>query len=121
MRRDDNGISWSDHPLIESQPNVCAICQERIIHGQRYRDRGGGEHVKKDRYAHEYCIYSWKDEEDAWLYLSDNFTIDKHCVIRAKPDYEPEEKDFSAIDYLWTEWDYGYEPKPSTVQKASKE
>jgi hypothetical protein len=50
----------------------------------------------------------WEDDSVALAQLGTNFTI-RAGVIRACAGHEPSPDDFSAIDYLCQEWDYGYE------------
>lgn len=51
----------------------------------------------------------WKNPETAFTQLGDNF-IEEEGYIRAIPGYQPTVDDFSAIDYLRNEWDYGFIP-----------
>jgi hypothetical protein len=37
------------------------------------------------------------------------FTFPKGGIIRAPEGYTPTDDDYSAIDYLCQEWDYGWE------------
>jgi hypothetical protein len=49
----------------------------------------------------------WRNDAHAWAHLAPNFT--EHAGdIRRKPGYEPTERDYSALDYLFQEWDYTY-------------
>ncbi len=48
-------------------------------------------------------------EEKAFEQLGDNFVVD-NGIIRPKLNYVQTDKDLSAIDFLFQEWDYGYEP-----------
>lgn len=49
------------------------------------------------------------DDAEALEILEANFT-EKAGVFRKKdPNYQPTEREFEAIDYLFQEWDYGYE------------
>lgn len=43
-----------------------------------------------------------------------NFTWLKG-IIRPPEGYQPTSDDYSAIDYLCQEWDYGYDPSPASV------
>lgn len=55
----------------------------------------------------------WGGPVQALQHLEANF-IDDRGVISPRNDREPTEEDFSAIDYLCMEWDFGYDPRPST-------
>jgi hypothetical protein len=48
----------------------------------------------------------------AFAVLGDNFT-NMHGVISPRAGYKPTDADHDAIDYLFQEWDYGYEPRPA--------
>ena len=49
----------------------------------------------------------FEDDRVAWDVLKDNF-IDHRGLIKPKPGYVPNDRDFEAIDYLVLEWDYAY-------------
>lgn len=41
--------------------------------------------------------------------IKEHFTVDRTGIIRKKdPNYDPTEREWDAIDYLFQEWDYGY-------------
>lgn len=47
---------------------------------------------------------------EALRVLKENFVIDQSGVIHPRAwGYEPTSRENEAIDYLWLEWDYGYE------------
>ena len=47
--------------------------------------------------------------------IRQNFTVDQGGVIRKKdPKYEPTEREWDAVDYLFQEWDYAYEAHSTT-------
>jgi hypothetical protein len=54
-------------------------------------------------------------DSDATNHLlnSGNFYFSKG-IIKAIPGYQPTPDDYSAIDYLCQEWDYGWEPQQLT-------
>jgi len=50
-------------------------------------------------------------DAEALQVLETNFTVGEDGVIRKKlPAYAPTPREFDAIDYLFQEWDYGYDP-----------
>ena len=50
------------------------------------------------------------DDGEALDVLEQNFVVDRTGVIRKKDSaYKPTDREFDAIDYLFQEWDYGYE------------
>lgn len=49
-------------------------------------------------------------DEKALDQILPNFTISRGGIIRPKLNYVQTDKDLSAIDFLFQEWDYGYEP-----------
>lgn len=62
----------------------------------------------------------WLDDGCALTQLGKNFTY--HAgIIRPVPGHTPTDDDFSAIDYLVQEWDYGYEaPEPVRIADADE-
>lgn len=48
-------------------------------------------------------------DEKALDQILPNFTISRGGIIRPKSGYSPSETDFSAIDFLFQEWDYDYD------------
>lgn len=49
-------------------------------------------------------------DAEAMEVLEKNFICSKGGVYRKKdPNYEPTQREWDAIDYMWQEWDYGYE------------
>lgn len=57
--------------------------------------------------ASDYLRQKWGSHEQAYEQLRPNFTDDRG-VLRPKAGYTPTAEDYSAIDYLCDEWDYGY-------------
>lgn len=59
----------------------------------------------------------WNDEDgvddvQATRYLLDRgFIFSRGGMIVASVDHVFNEKDYSAIDYMFQEWDYGFDPK----------
>lgn len=51
----------------------------------------------------------WEHDGNAWDALKTRF-IDDRGIIRPKDGVVPTEEEWSAINYLCFEWDYGYEP-----------
>lgn len=60
---------------------------------------------------------AWNDDDGiddvkATRYLQERgFIFTRGGMIVASFDHEFNEKDYSAIDYMFQEWDYGYDPK----------
>ena len=53
------------------------------------------------------------DDKEALKVIEDNFIVHKGFVIRPKvKDYKPTQREDDALDYLFHEWDYGYEKEP---------
>jgi len=50
----------------------------------------------------------WTDDSAALSHLAPNFTW-RGGMIRPRDGYTPTQEDYSAIDYLILEWDYGFE------------
>lgn len=48
------------------------------------------------------------DDTKPWRQLGENFTS-RIGILRPRPGYQPTVDDLSAIDFLCSEWDYGYE------------
>jgi hypothetical protein len=54
-------------------------------------------------------------EGQAMKVLEANFILHKGFVYRPKVrDYKPTPREDDAIDYLFHEWDFAYEPQPLT-------
>lgn len=53
------------------------------------------------------AIWHAGGDAGALAHLAPNFTVHEGD-IRRNPGYQPTERDFSAIDYLFQEWDYTY-------------
>lgn len=52
------------------------------------------------------------DDVKATRHLQERgFIFTRGGMIVASVDHEFTEKDYSAIDYMFQEWDYGYDPK----------
>lgn len=85
----------------------------------RQQRRSNSHEGMKMPQAPEHLRASWNDFS-AWLQLRPNF-VERSGVILKKPGYKPTEDDFSAIDYLFLEWDYGYDPDPEAWPSNTKE
>lgn len=51
------------------------------------------------------------NESTAFTQITENFKISRDGIIYPINGYSPTEEDYSAIDYLILEWDYGYSSK----------
>ena len=51
----------------------------------------------------------WHCDVCAFEQLGMNFKVTKGGIIKPKKNYSPSKVDYSAIEYLVCEWDYGYE------------
>jgi len=48
-------------------------------------------------------------DSEALEVIATNFLVDRGGVIRKRdPKYKPTVREYDAIDYLFQEWDYGY-------------
>jgi hypothetical protein len=66
------------------------------------------KHFKRPFECQE-CDWERSEEQQAYRTLDANF-VEKAGVYRRKdPNYTPTEVEYKAIDYLFHEWDYGYE------------
>lgn len=51
----------------------------------------------------------WKNDGEAWRYLKlHGYNCTKQFMIKPPKNHTPTEKENSAIDYLVSEWDWGY-------------
>lgn len=59
-------------------------------------------------------------DQEALAVLEEHF-IDDAGLIRPKVyGYVPTDREREAIDYLFYEWDYGYDPTPVTANPSSR-
>lgn len=60
-------------------------------------------------------------DSEAHEVLKINFRLDRGFIYRKKsPSYKPTEREWDAINYMFHEWDYGYEEvKDDSVQPES--
>lgn len=49
------------------------------------------------------------DDQEALAVLEDNFTEKAGVFRRKDSNYSPTERENDALDYMFYEWDYGYE------------
>ena len=56
----------------------------------------------------------WPPDDDGkpWRHLRTNFdlSIPDGIIRKLRADYQPTDEDYSALDFLCDEWDYGWEP-----------
>lgn len=50
--------------------------------------------------------------EDALECIRPNFYVSAGVIMPRASTYSPDEREGRAIDYLFLEWDYGYESRP---------
>jgi hypothetical protein len=50
------------------------------------------------------------DDAEALEVLVANFTEDRGVFRPKIKGYQPTQREAEALDYLWLEWDYAYEP-----------
>lgn len=58
----------------------------------------------------ELCARWGIGDEEALEQLSTNFIVDRGGFIHPRTSYTPTPDDYSAIDFLCQEYDYGYDP-----------
>lgn len=51
----------------------------------------------------------FEDDSAAWAVLAENFRDDRGMIRPKVKGYRATAQEDCAIDYLWLEWDYGYE------------
>lgn len=54
----------------------------------------------------------WRNDHHAMNALSPGRFTFEGFTIRPRPGVAPTEEEFSAIDYMVSEWDYGWDCKP---------
>lgn len=51
----------------------------------------------------------WEHDGRAWEHLEPNFTSEDSIIRQKDPSYKPTFVDWQAIEYLVTEWDWGFD------------
>ncbi len=68
------------------------VAEERRIVGY---DRRGTDH--------------WDNDTNAMRFLEKGFNLSRGGIYSPKYNHKPTREEYSAIDYLCNEWDYGYD------------
>lgn len=61
--------------------------------------------------APDYLRAMFEDDGAAWKVLGDKFDEKAGVIFPKDPKHVVTEQEGHALDYLWLEWDYCYDPK----------